>query len=241
MKSNIFIKKYRSLDELSRAAAREYLQIFTDAINTRGRCLIALSGGSTPTKLYKLLADEKLDWSRMHFFWGDERCVPADADGNNYGQAKKILFDKIDIPAENIHRVISELKPGDAVEKYSTTLKQFADTPLDWPRFDLALLGMGEDGHTASLFSGSPADVDKPVIAVTAHYQDRPANRVSLTQMVFNSARNIFFLVSGPSKAETLKRVLSDAHLPNELPSQRINPIEGKIIWFVDDEAGRLL
>lgn len=156
MKSNIFIKKYKSLDELSQAATRECIQVFTNAINTRGQCLISLSGGNTPTKLYKLLANEKLDWSRMHFFWGDERCVPADADGNNYGQAKKVLFDKIDIPAENIHRIMSELEPDAAAEEYSTTLKQFSDAHLDWPRFDIALLGMGEDGHTASLFPAHP-------------------------------------------------------------------------------------
>ena len=241
MKSDISVKKFSSLDQLSRTVAHEFSQITTDAIKTRGRCFISLAGGSTPVNLYKLLANENLDWSHVHFFWGDERCVPADDDGNNYRQVKKVLFDKIDIPSKNIHRVISELEPDAAADEYSTTLKQFADAPLDWPRFDIALLGMGEDGHTASLFPGSPVDIDKPVIAVTAHYQNRPANRVSLTQLVFNSAKNIFFLVSGTGKAETLKRVLSDTYLPNELPSQRIMPIDGKVIWFVDDEAAKLL
>ena len=241
MRSNLAVKKFETLDDLSKAAAKEFVEIATDSINKRERFLVSLSGGSTPTKLYKILANEKLDWQRTHFFWGDERCVPADDDGNNYGQAKKVLFDKINVPPENIHRVISELEPREAAEKYSSTLKQFADAPLDWPRFDLVLLGMGDDGHTASLFPNSPVDVDKPVIAVTANYQDRPANRVSLTQLVFNDARNIFFLVLGTSKAEALKKVLSDAQIPKELPAQRIDPTEGRVVWFVDNEAASLL
>ena len=241
MKPNVSVQKFKSLDELSQAAAREFVQIVTKSVNTHGQCLVALSGGSTPTRLYKLLANEKVDWPRVHFFWGDERCVPADDDGNNYGQAKKVLFDKIDLPLENIHRVKSDLEPQAAAEEYSATLKHFAIAPLDWPRFDIVLLGMGDDGHTASLFPNSPIDKDKPVIAVTAHYQDRPANRVSLTELVINSAKNIFFLVSGAGKAETLKRVLSDAHTPDELPAQRIDPVKGRTVWFVDEDAARFL
>jgi len=240
MKSNVLIRKFETLDELSKAAVKEFIGTAKQAIDKRNRFLVSISGGSTPIKLYKMLANENLDWSRVHFFWGDERCVPADDDGNNYGQAKKILFDRINIPPENIHRVNSELKPDEAAKEYTATLKQFADAPLEWPRFDLILLGMGDDGHTASLFPGSPVEVDKPVIAVTAHYQDRPANRVSFTQLVINNAREVFFLASGTSKAETLKRVLTEVN-SSELPAQRIDPNEGRITWFVDNEAARLL
>jgi len=192
-------------------------------------------------KLFEILATKDFDWADVHFFWADERCVPADDDGSNYGQAKKVLFDKIDGPAENIHRVQSDLEPAEAAKKYALTLNQFADAPLTWPRFDLVLLGMGDDGHTASLFPGSPVEVNEPVIAVTANYQGRPAKRVTLTPLVFNSARNVFFLAAGASKAEALMRVLMGEQIPKELPAQRIHPSDGKIIWFIDEAAASLL
>ena len=183
----------------------------------------------------------KVDWSRIHFFWGDERCVPVDDAGNSYGQAKKVLFDKVNIPDKNIHRVLSELEPDSAASDYAHTLKVFAEPPLEWPRFDLVLLGMGDDGHTASLFPNSPLEVDLPTLAVTANYQGRPANRVTLTPKVLNSSRNIVFLVTGKSKAETLSKVLGDLYIPKELPAQRIAPTDGNLDWLIDQEAGSLL
>ncbi|MHB8778652.1 MAG: 6-phosphogluconolactonase [Anaerolineales bacterium] len=241
MRPNALVQRYNNIDELSDSAKQAFVEIAKEAIKERGCFLVALSGGSTPVKLYEKLAPEILNWARVHFFWGDERCVPMDDSGNNYGQAKKLLFDKIDIPNQNIHRIPSELEPAEAAVQYSLTLGQFADPPLAWPRFDLVLLGMGDDGHTASLFPGSPVDTEAPTLAVTVNYQDRPAHRVTLTQNVFNSARNIFFLVTGTGKAETLNRVLSNIYTPGELPAQRINPRDGKIIWFVDQAAAHLL
>jgi 6-phosphogluconolactonase len=148
------IQKFRDSDELSQAAAKAFIELANQAIAERGRFLVSLSGGSTPMKLYERLANEKLDWTRVHFFWGDERCVPVDDPGNTYGQTKKILFDKIGMT--NIHRIESELEPDSASVDYAHTLSGFADAPFDFPRFDLVLLGMGDDGHTASLFPGSP-------------------------------------------------------------------------------------
>ncbi|MCE9647775.1 MAG: 6-phosphogluconolactonase [Chloroflexi bacterium] len=239
MKSNVVIRKFSNLDELSEAAKFSFIKITNEAIQQRGRFLAALSGGNTPMKLYDKLAVEKLDWSRMYFFWGDERCVPVEDSGNSYGQAKKIWFDRIS--ATNIHRIQSDLEPAAAANEYAAILKKFAEPPLRWPRFDLVLLGMGDDGHTASLFPGSPVAVDSPTLAVVANYQDRPANRVTLTQNVFNDARTIFILAVGKSKAETLKKVLNGPHLPAELPVQRIGPQDGRIIWFVDEAAASLL
>lgn len=239
MKSNTSVKVFEDLESLSESARQSFVQIANEAINQRGRFLVALSGGNTPMKLYEKLATEKLDWSKVYFFWGDERCVPAADDGNSYGQAKKVLFDKIG--STNIQRVQSELEPAQAAKDYAQTLKSFAEDPLDWPRFDLVLLGMGDDGHTASLFPGSPVDVDSPTLPVVANYQGRPANRVTITQNVFNDARNIFFLAAGVGKAETLKKVLSDQYTPFELPAQRVDPKDGKIIWFVDEAAAKLL
>jgi 6-phosphogluconolactonase len=238
------VKTFKGISELSQYAARSFIEITNKSIQERGRFLVALSGGSTPMRLYELLGNQfqnEVDWSRIHFFWGDERCVPVDDAGNSYGQTKKVLFDKINIPGENIHRILSDLEPDSASRAYANTLKVFADQPLAWPRFDLALLGMGEDGHTASLFPNSTVEVDSPTLAVTANYQDRPANRVTLTQKVLNSSRNIIFLVAGKAKAETLSRVLSGAYLPKELPAQRIAPEDGELIWLVDEEAGSFL
>jgi 6-phosphogluconolactonase len=238
------IRVFKDINELSQFAANSFTEIANQSIAKHGRFLVALSGGSTPMQLYKLLGDsfhDTVDWSRAHFFWGDERCVPVDDAENSYGQTKKVLFDKINIPDENIHRVLSELEPDSAAKEYAKTLSIFAEPPLAWPRFDLTLLGMGDDGHTASLFPNSPVDVDSPTLAVTANYQGRPANRVTLTPKVLNSSRNILFLVSGKSKAATLSKIFSDNYMPAELPVQRIVPEDGSLTWLIDEEAGSLL
>jgi 6-phosphogluconolactonase len=238
------IKVFKDINELSQYAANLFVETANQSIAKRGRFLTALSGGNTPMHLYKLLGDsfhDKVDWAYVHFFWGDERCVPIDDAGNSYGQTKKVLFDKINIPNENIHRVSSDLDPDSASREYARTLELFSEPPLAWPRFDLALLGMGDDGHTASLFPNSPVDVDLPTMAVTANYQGRPANRVTLTQKVLNSSRYVLFLVTGKTKAVTLSRVLNDIYIPGELPAQRISPEDGVLTWLIDEEAGRLL
>ena len=238
MKTKIIFK---DLQELSHAAAGIFVESFSQASAQRGRFLVALSGGSTPNRLYQLLAGApyraQIDWTKVHVFWGDERCVPKDDPGNSYFQARQTLLDHVNIPAGNIHRVQSELKPASAALEYAQTLNEFSAPPLAWPRFDLILLGMGDDGHTASLFPGSPVDDPSPAIAVTANYQDRPANRVSLTPRVFNSARRVLFLVSGLSKAVTLTRVFSDIINMDLLPAQRIQPGDGELLWLVDEAA----
>ncbi|MBI5963593.1 MAG: 6-phosphogluconolactonase [Chloroflexi bacterium] len=239
MKPNI--KIFKDIHELSHAAAELFAESSSQAIAERGRFLAALSGGSTPNHLYQLLAGEpyrsQIDWSGVHVFWGDERCVPVDDPGSNYFQARQALLDHVNIPADNIHRVQSDTKPASAAVDYARTLKQFSAPPLEWPRFDLVLLGMGDDGHTASLFPASPIDPAEPVIAVTANYQDRPANRVSLTPRVLNSARRVIFLVTGLGKAVTLTQVLSDISNVDLLPAQRIRPTDGELLWLVDEAA----
>lgn len=233
------IQKFRDSDELSQAATKKFIELANQAITERGRFLVSLSGGSTPMKLFERLANETLDWSYVHFFWGDERCVPMDDPGNTYGQTKKILFDKIG--TTNIHRVTSELEPAQAAQAYAHTLSGFADAPFDFPRFDLVLLGMGDDGHTASLFPGSQVDIETSAIAVTAHYQDRPANRVSLTPKVFNQAREIWFLVTGAGKAETLRNIIHGERNLELYPAQRIQPVNGNLVWMIDEAAGKFL
>ena len=234
------IRVFNDLENLSHAAANLFTAQAAESITKRNRFLVALNGGNTPMRLFQLLATDhrdQVDWKRVHVFWGDERCVPPDDAGSSYGQARDALLSRVPIPDSNIHRIMGELGPVEASGNYSLTVRRFASPPLEWPRFELVYLGMGEDGHTASLFPGSPVEEAEPVIPVTAHYQDRPANRVTLTPAVFNSARRVVFMVTGAKKAVTLAEVLSDRYNPGQYPAQRINPTDGGLIWLVDEEA----
>ena len=235
------IQIHKNLQELSIAAAELFTASAEQSVASRGRFLAALSGGGTPKPLHEMLASDpyqdKVEWKKTHIFWGDERCVPNNDPGNNYFQARQALLDRVPLPVENIHRVISELEPEEAALDYASQLKDFAEAPHAWPRLDLVILGMGDDGHTASLFPGSQVEIASPTVAVTANYQDRPARRVSLTPLVINAARRVIFLVSGQSKAETLARILNGEYQPELLPAQRIRPTDGEVIWLVDEAA----
>jgi 6-phosphogluconolactonase len=241
---NSEVRIFNDIEFLSRAAAHLFIEQAAQAITERHQFLVALNGGNTPTRLFQLLASdyrEKIDWSRTHIFWGDERCVPPEDKESSYGQTREILLSKIQIPDSNVHRVNTDLEPETASKDYANTLSRFAQPPLEWPRFDLVLLGMGEDGHTASLFPGSPIYVTEPTLAVTGNYQDRPANRVTMTPLVFNSARMVIFMATGANKAVTLSRVLSDKYEPENLPAQRIEPKDGSLIWLLDEDAASKL
>jgi 6-phosphogluconolactonase len=208
---------------------------------------IALSGGSTPVALFQLLAQtpykEAIPWHKLHFYWADERCVPPEDAESNYGQAWLNLFSKVPVSQQNIHRVLGELEPKAAAQDYVLQLKQNATGALAWPVLDCVLLGMGADGHTASLFPGqvNPTESTSPAIAVTADYLGRPANRVTLTPLVFNSARHVLFLVTGENKAHALREVLFGADDPLHFPAQRIRPVNGDVTWLVDQAAASLL
>jgi len=239
------LRIFKDNEALSQAAADLFIESAKQAVNARGRFLVALSGGSSPSGLYRLLAGDpfrdRIAWEKTFVFWGDERCVPPDDEGSNYHQADQLLLGRVSIPRENILRVKGELVPYEASNAYAQTLEDFSDPDLDWPRFDLILLGMGEDGHTASLFPGSDVEAASPTLAVTSDYQGRPANRVTLTPPVINSAREILFLVIGESKASTLQEVLRGPHQPERLPAQRIRPADGELIWLLDEGAASKL
>jgi len=234
------IRIFKDLEILSRHAANIFVDQAAQAIVERDRFLVALNGGNTPTRLFQLLATDykdKVDWNKTHIFWGDERCVPPDDRGSSYGQARDALLSHVSIPESNIQRVKTELGPAEAAKDYALTLKEFAAPSLDILRFDLIYLGMGEDGHTASLFPGSPVKVTEMAIPVTANYQDRPANRVTMTQLVINQAYHIVFMATGEKKAITLAEVLSDRYNPELYPAQRIDSKAGELIWLVDENA----
>lgn len=241
---NFEIRIFKDMEGLSKEAADLFVEQVAKAIEERGRFLVALNGGSTPTRLFQLLATDyraKIDWDKVHIFWGDERCVPPDDAGSSYRQAWDAFLHHVSIPDSNIHRVKGELEPVDTSKDYALILKDFASPSLNFPRFDLVYLGMGEDGHTASLFPGSPVAVTDPTLPVTAHYQDRPANRVTMTQLVFNQAHVVAFMATGEKKAITLAEILSDRYNPAQYPAQRIDPKNGKLIWLVDEDAASKL
>jgi 6-phosphogluconolactonase len=225
---------YPDAASLARAAAEHFVTLATEAIAANGQFLVALSGGSTPRATYTLLADDefvtRVDWPRVHVFWGDERCVPPDHPDSNYRMAYEALLDRIAIPAENIHRIQGELPPDQAAAAYRAEL----ETALSINgRFDLILLGMGADGHTASLFPGTAAleERERPVAAVyVKHLQ---AWRITLTLPVINAARHVLFLVSGAAKAPALAR----AGAGEALPASLVQPSQGQLIWLVDQDA----
>ena len=234
------VRVFQDLESLSQSAAGLFVEQAQKSIEERGRFLAVLNGGSTPKRLFQLLAtDERknVNWSRTHVFWGDERCVPPDDPESSYGMAQELLLSRVEIPDENIHRMQGERTPEEAAKDYAAVLKGFATPPLEWPRFDLILLGMGEDGHTASLFPGSPLKIPEATATVTAHYQDRPAARVTFTSQVINSAHMVLFMVAGENKSETLSRVLGNKKQLELYPAQRIQPEDGKLIWLADKAA----
>ena len=238
------LRIFKDTELLSRHAAEIFAEQAAQSITTRQQFLVALNGGGTPTRLFQLLAADyrdKIDWSKVHIFWGDERSVLPDNPGSCYGQAKEIFLDQVAIPEKNVHRIKGELEPASASKEYAQTLKSFAEDGLEFPHLDLVYLGMGEDGHTASLFPGSPVDVTESALPVTAHYQDRPANRVTLTQRVFNQAHMVVFMATGEKKSVTLAEVLSDRYNPELYPAQRIDPKNGELIWLVDEDAASKL
>jgi 6-phosphogluconolactonase len=238
------IRIFKSMEELSLNAAELFVEQAAQSILERGKFLVALNGGSTPKRFFQLLAtdfQDKIDWSKSHIFWGDERLVPAENPESSYGQAQKLFLKQVGISESNIHPINGVLEPVEAAKEYTLTINQFASAPSERVRFDLVYLGMGDDGHTASLFPGSALDVTEPVIPVIAQYQDRPAERVTLTPLVFNSARVIAFMATGEKKAVTLAEVLSDRYNPERYPAQRIEPKDGKIIWLLDEDAASKL
>ena len=241
------VRVFSTLDGLYQAAADHFAGIVTQAVQARGEAYVTLSGGGTPQKLYQLLARQPyqtaIPWDAIHFYWGDERCVPPDHPESNFGQVKKILFEGVPVRKENLHRILGEMKPEDAVKDYIHTLAQHGTPDQPWPQMDYTLMGMGADGHTASLFPGkvNPEEEISPVISASAEYLGRPAERVTLTPRVFNTSSNVVFLVAGADKAAVLSAVLNGPFDPINLPAQRIQPARGTLTWLVDSLAAQFI
>jgi 6-phosphogluconate dehydrogenase len=235
-------------DTLMRAEAERLVALGRDAIAARGRFLLALAGGSTPRRLYELLSKppfvDRIDWSRTHVFWGDERCVPPDHTESNYRMARDALLDRVPIPSENVHRMRGEDDPERAAEAYERLLHEFFGQNEGPPpqSFDEVLLGMGADGHTASLFPGTPPLTEGPRWVMAQHVErPQPMWRITLTPVVVNAAADVSFLVAGAAKAQRLWEVLEGGAEHETLPARLIRPTEGSLHFWVDAAAGARL
>jgi 6-phosphogluconolactonase len=235
---------YDTIEQLVDAAAEQVVEVAGHALSERGNFSLVLSGGSTPRPLYERLAGtpyrSRIDWSRTHLFWGDERCVPPTHQDSNYLMAKTALIDHVSIPEKNIHRIQGELGAEAAAEGYEQALRSFFKTRR-LPEFDLVLLGMGDDGHTASLFPGT-APIHEEQRWVAGHFVGKlDAWRVTLTPPALNAAGRVIFLVAGGGKAARLHQVLEGPYQPDHLPSQVIQPEVGQMLWLVDRSAAARL
>ena len=223
---------------LAQAAAEHFVTLANTMITAQGRFTVALSGGSTPKALHGILATQfanAVDWTRVYVFWGDERCVPPDSADSNYGMARDTLLSHVPIPAENIHRMRGEVDPSVAAEQYNDLLVKFFGGA---PHLDLVFLGMGDDGHTASLFPHTTALYEPSDHYCVANRVDKlDAWRITLTEGAINTANTVIFLVAGAAKATRLKEVLYGERRPDDLPSQRIQPVTGHLLWMIDQAA----
>lgn len=234
---------FQTTESLNRAAAEFIISKASQAISARGRFIISLSGGQTPQNLYSLLAEpffcDQVQWKKTFIFWGDERCVPLDDDRNNAYQARSILLDKVDIPLSNIHFIPVNLSPGEAARRYEQELKDFFRAePI---RFDLMLLGLGENGHTASLFPYTKV-IDEQAEGVREIYvEEEKMFRVTMTAPLINRSHHILFLVTGEKKAGILKKILTASYQPENYPAQLIKPDDGTLYLFADRAAATLI
>ncbi|MEE9155364.1 MAG: 6-phosphogluconolactonase [Gemmatimonadota bacterium] len=241
------LRIFEDVEELARAAAEEFQGRASSKRGGDDRFTVALSGGSTPRRLHGLLASEpyrdRIPWKRVHLFWGDKRAVPPDHPDSNFGAARKTLLTEVPIPTGNVHRIKAELSDAAAAaEDYERELRRFFDLSEDeFPRFDLILLGMGADGHTASLFPRSKALEETRRLVVAPWVEKLEAHRVTLTLPVLNRAACVIFLVAGVAKAEALSRILAGGQGPSDRPAGLVQPESGELLWFIDRALGSLL
>lgn len=245
--AGVNLRIFSTPQTLGQAAAGLVARLSEQAVAERGRFTVALSGGSQPKMLCPALVAEPLrrqvDWPAWHVFWADERCVPLSDPESNYRLARAYLFDQVAIPSAQIYALTGSLEPAAAAEAYQAVLAQvFQPTAGQLPRFDLILLGMGEDGHTASLFPQHPLlQETERWVAPIFDSPKPPLRRITLTLPVINNARQVVFLAAGAGKAHLLPRIVRPATSPDLLPAQMVRPVKGELHWFVDEAAATLL
>jgi 6-phosphogluconolactonase len=233
-------------ERTAQAGARLIADLIEGITTARGQFTFALSGGNTPRRLYEILAGppfrNQIPWNLVHFFWGDERCVPPDHPDSNYRMAMESFLSKIAVPEQNIHRMRGEIPmPEEMARQYDQELRQFFELREgEIPSFDLALLGMGADGHTASLFPESTSLHEVGSLAIAVYAESLYSHRVTLTVPVLNESSMVLFLVTGSEKAETLRQVIEGEYRPDTYPAQMINPRD-RLLWLVDGAAASKL
>ncbi|HBP86532.1 MAG TPA: 6-phosphogluconolactonase [Nitrospirales bacterium] len=235
-----------TIDELFVAAAKEVVQVVVDCRKAGRACRVALAGGSTPRGLYRLLTGDpyrtQVSWNHLRIFWGDERTVPPDHEESNFRMAEEALLSHMPIPSNQVFRIEGELPAGEAAARYEAVLReQFGLSSGEVPRFDLILLGMGPDGHTASLFPGTSAVAESQKLVAAPWVEKLHTHRVTLTPPVLNAAKHVVFLVGGGDKAPALQAVLEGPADPARYPAQVVNPSAGHLVWLVNQDAAGLL
>jgi 6-phosphogluconolactonase len=235
-------------EEMALASARFFAEKVEQAVGTRGIARMAISGGSTPQTTFKLLADPEgpfvatVPWDKLQIYWVDERCVPPDHPESNYGVCRELLLTKVPIPEANVFRMEGELEPELAASRYESLLRNTMKLEgAESPRFDLVTLGMGPDGHTASLFPNTAALDEMGRLVVANHVAQKDTWRITLTWPVINQAAEVIFEVEGPSKTDILAEVLTGPRDPERLPSQLIRPANGKLLFLLDEAAAAKL
>ena len=232
------VKIFPSQKKVAKKVAHEIKNLILSS--PKKRFDIALSGGTTPKKLFKTLVKkhhDALPWERIHFWWGDERCVPPDSDDSNFKMTNESLFVKVPVPAKNIHRIKGENIPDEEAERYAEELKKQLKLREDVPVFDLVILGLGEDGHTASIFPGQlELFQTAKICTVTAHPQTGQ-KRITLTGKVLNNAKNVYFLVTGKNKASRISEIMNNEEAAQKHPASYVEPKHGALVWFLDEPA----
>lgn len=220
--------------------AADFTRFFLELLAGKEHFTVALSGGSTPKLLFQLWADQYrtvIDWSKIHFFWGDERCVPPNHEESNYGVTKQLLLNHVAIPGENIHRVIGEADPEAEAIRYSAEISDNTEELDGFPVFDLVILGMGSDGHTASIFPHQMDLLEAEKFSAVAIHPDTGQKRVTLTGPVINRANTVVFLVTGESKQEKVRSIFGREEDAKLYPAAHILPQSGDLHWFLDEAA----
>lgn len=235
------IAVYPDTNTLSQQAAQFIVRLANESIVTRGRFSIALSGGSTPKVLYGLLGSEpyrdQIDWSKVDIFWSDERCVPPDSADSNYRMAREVLLSRVPLSPQQVHRMPADQPDRDAAaQAYTHEMRQSFGTG-DIPHFDLIQLGMGPEGHTASLFPHQSSLHEQQRLVMYVNVPKPPPPRLTFTPPILNAARHVLFLVTGAEKADAVQAVLEGDYNPEEYPAQIVCPASGEIVWMLDEAA----
>lgn len=238
MTSSTEVQIYSKPGKVAKRVAKQILKLTQESAQPQFD--IALSGGRTPKKLFKLLVEKYKDsipWERIRFWWGDERCVPPDDEKSNFKMANEILFSKIDIPQNNIHRIKGENNPEEEAIRYSEEIAENLNLRHGIPVFDMIILGLGEDGHTASIFPGQLDLIEDERTCAVSEHPLTGQKRVTLTGKVINNASRIFFLVTGANKSFRISEIMNDDEAAKLLPAYFISPENGQLIWYMDEAA----